>query len=50
MLTNVLDVIGATLIVVGCGVVFGLGAALLAAGGASLAISWALTTKGGSRS
>lgn len=46
MLTTALDLAGAALIVVGCAVVFGVGAALLAGGAACLALSWALTPKG----
>ena len=38
-----LDILGAALIVAGFAVVFGLGAALLAGGVASLAISWGIT-------
>lgn len=50
MITTILDLMGIALVVTGFGVVLGLGAALLAAGAASLALSWAISTRGGSRS
>jgi len=46
VLTTILDLTASALLITGCAVIFGLGGALLAGAAASLALSWAISTKG----